>query len=582
MAKTVFLHIGRHKTGTSSLQQYLAQNVPLLRDRAGLIYPETGRRTAAGGLGTAHHDLSYTLRFGNKDALLDLRAELERETGPDADMLISSEDLQNVRHFDALRTVFDGWEVHVIAYMREYLAYLLSAFAQRVHYSSEVSNIRTYLKHTRIDLRDFVRDWTEYADRVDFRLYERAQLVGEDIVEDFFSTIGHPELAGGEVVVESNPSLSGNLLGLKMLLNLIGQSDLLSYEQLAEATEADPSFSGKIFVSNEMSAELRSQYSYNAQLQGYFPDATEGSFESGSKLFDLERWDADMDKIAAHLGLDALRLFQLGAIGRFLDKTGLAATVDRPEFTDQVAQFDEKTAGRLLEARLIEATRKSKETAIRAEGAAYAKDKLLRKAQVNQDRLSERLSKLGEKLEDQRTRNAELGETNDKLRADNAKLLASVAKVRQDKDVLMQAADKVRADKEEMMASIAKLREGNETLIDTVNKVNDDKKELADSNAKLREGNETLMRTVTKLREGNQRLMDQIASRQDKTNEQIAQVHFFRGEFQCLNGNVEAARVCYAKAAELDPDNETYAERVAAPDHELLPPKTRLQRLFGR
>src|SRR6516225_2292246 len=87
-AKRAVLHIGTPKTGTSSFQGLIAQNLAHFRAQ-GLFYPLTGR------VGWAHHNLAwelthdrrYTTRAGS---LAQLAQELERNQP--SSVLLSSED----------------------------------------------------------------------------------------------------------------------------------------------------------------------------------------------------------------------------------------------------------------------------------------------------------------------------------------------------------------------------------------------------------------------------------------------------------------------------------------------------------
>ena len=53
----LFIHIGMHKAGSSSIQAFLSENAARLADK-GVLYPEAGRS------GPAHHDLAQPLRQG--------------------------------------------------------------------------------------------------------------------------------------------------------------------------------------------------------------------------------------------------------------------------------------------------------------------------------------------------------------------------------------------------------------------------------------------------------------------------------------------------------------------------------------
>ena len=76
--KRLFLHIGRHKTGTTSLQNFFSEKKELLSER-GILYPETGRVTAHGTLDRAHHTFSQVTRFKPMAEVKTMLAELAEE-----------------------------------------------------------------------------------------------------------------------------------------------------------------------------------------------------------------------------------------------------------------------------------------------------------------------------------------------------------------------------------------------------------------------------------------------------------------------------------------------------------------------
>ena len=143
--KTVYLHIGHYKTGTTAFQSYCADNAAGLA-RRGLLYPKTGRLACAP---TSHAGLSIPLAadhgfrpprwFASDAAATPTFEALHDEIAqtPQRKALISSEEfIQFALRSDPeaalhdLRAHLDRYRVRVIFMVREPLALLQSWFAQ--------------------------------------------------------------------------------------------------------------------------------------------------------------------------------------------------------------------------------------------------------------------------------------------------------------------------------------------------------------------------------------------------------------------------------------------------------------------
>ena len=388
----------------------------------------------------AHHDLSRTLKHGDEAALKSLKSDLSAELADYTAFVLSSEDFQNLDDFKKLRYVFEDYHIHVVCYLREYLSYLLSSFAQRIHYTSDVFNIAAYIKREDIPLRQFMQSWTQFADQVDFRLYERSQLKDQDIVADFLDVFDLSKLAKTSTVYESNPSLSGNLLGLKMFMNLTGQSDLIPYQVWAEATKLDPSFKGKLHVDDESAFKMRSAVPYNSVLRAEFPKVSEASFEGGSKLFDLERWDDDMALIASLPNFKLANFFRMSNFGGFLNQANLSVDPFQFEGLDENAIGRTEILDKIRENRLKLAAKSSREAALAAKSAYVRAEEGFRRSQKELDQVREATKKIRARLKNQtekaenansalQTTKAELTDLADKLKIQDknaAKLLANL------------------------------------------------------------------------------------------------------------------------------------------------------------
>ncbi len=57
--KTVYLHIGTHRTGSTSIQRFMANAEEALAEQ-GIIYPKTGRPDTDWTNQYGHHELAWS------------------------------------------------------------------------------------------------------------------------------------------------------------------------------------------------------------------------------------------------------------------------------------------------------------------------------------------------------------------------------------------------------------------------------------------------------------------------------------------------------------------------------------------
>jgi len=136
-SRPVVLHVGMHKTGTTSLQTMIARNREHFAAQ-GLYYPGTGQV----GVGDGQHNLAWELNGDERfdpgaGTLADLAGELRdhRPTG----VLISSEDLEYLHdkpdRMVTLRGVLEdaGYSARIVITLREPSEYLESLYYELVH-----------------------------------------------------------------------------------------------------------------------------------------------------------------------------------------------------------------------------------------------------------------------------------------------------------------------------------------------------------------------------------------------------------------------------------------------------------------
>lgn len=121
--KVALIHVGMHKTGTTSLQVQCGEAAEELRAR-GLLYPKSGREgSSAGHWQFAQEMFEASHRWPTSGVVAEMLAEISEADCPR--VLISCEDLSlmwnNRSPLDCLRSALEdlGYEVHVLICRRE-------------------------------------------------------------------------------------------------------------------------------------------------------------------------------------------------------------------------------------------------------------------------------------------------------------------------------------------------------------------------------------------------------------------------------------------------------------------------------
>ncbi len=296
--RRLVLHIGSHKTGTTSIQRFLDVAGDEVFARTGLRYVPLQRRTIA----------PIDPRAGDPETLRRAGAiardeYLEHVCRGDADRLVVEEDLSWVfepSQIDAmLGRLHAGFgDIRIIAYVRRQDQHLVSHYQQgsrfplttAVFYGSQPTAIPAHAAHhdRYLDYHARLLPYVEQlgTDRVTVRVFDRERLEGGDVVTDFLALLG-VDRARSAIDPDSfdNESFGKTTAKLGHLYNLIPDRQIPS-KRIAKFVPDDPKLTiarrdamaivGRYADSNRHLATLfgSSQPVFSSDFSGYPDDAT--------------------------------------------------------------------------------------------------------------------------------------------------------------------------------------------------------------------------------------------------------------------------------------------------------------------
>ena len=320
--KIIYLHIGRHKTGTSSLQNFLYENTEYL-ERLCFCYPKIGDRIN-------HADISSAIGSSGgriTASILRTRNQFENKTFRYSKIICSSEGFQNVDSVASLNFFFrrtrtatslsrhllsvasdlllkfgrqaPSYHIHLLCYLREFLDYARSAYAQRVQASDLYGTFDAYCQgFSKFNLERFIEFWRAFSDTSQFLSYEQTLARPGGVVTDFLERLDIPLPGATNAMEDKNPSISGHLLGFKLILNRRFPHRRDYYLALRRLAEAEARFRGPFRISREKAAMLRaSSAGYNDTLRRTVGEFLERDFSQYPELLDPQRWPADVEYI---------------------------------------------------------------------------------------------------------------------------------------------------------------------------------------------------------------------------------------------------------------------------------------------
>ncbi len=195
MPKSIILHIGANKTGSSAIQTFLKTNAAALRKHAIEVAPSD---LAAGGKITGEHvwftqSLLADIQAGAR--IMEERTEALLAGLPDGTRLIMS--AENLANRTSGHLLFSNLarkhQIRIVLYIRRQDEYLLSSWQQ---WNSKISDDFWAWAISVVgqlgNWRACLEDWETVVprDQNTVRIFERDRLEGRDIIMDFIGILG--------------------------------------------------------------------------------------------------------------------------------------------------------------------------------------------------------------------------------------------------------------------------------------------------------------------------------------------------------------------------------------------------------
>lgn len=198
--KKVFLHIGPHKTGTTTIQYSLKKNEDRLQENK-VYLPEIGRNNE---LIIKYDSIVGELKKRKSKIWIKLLYELEK-TNADR-IIISSEEFSNcgIEEIKRIKEYLDNYKVLIIFYARRQDQRLQSLWSQAAKRPSVKNEIPFFYEWLEIngyqgincDYFDLYKKWGTIfgEDHILIRVFEKSQFFG-NLFQDFLTTCGveYPE-----------------------------------------------------------------------------------------------------------------------------------------------------------------------------------------------------------------------------------------------------------------------------------------------------------------------------------------------------------------------------------------------------
>ncbi len=215
MSKTIFLHIGTHKTGTSAIQDFLVLNRKAL-SRQGVLYPQKTRRDYFENKdGTV---IVPDRQFKNYQKLVRLSRSKNKH------VILSNEAFSLMDDASPIRAALGDAKTIIICYLRRQDDFIQSYYNQEVKHAGNYIKIMDYQPPTTLNYDKMLARWVNVfgKENVVVRPYEKQQFKNQDLIADFLEIVGLDLSADFKKLKKNaNPRLPAETIEYMRFLNCL-------------------------------------------------------------------------------------------------------------------------------------------------------------------------------------------------------------------------------------------------------------------------------------------------------------------------------------------------------------------------
>lgn len=214
--KQLTLHVGLHKTGTSSIQSFLTKNIHVLKEQGTAVYTRKGKAGV--------HWVPAMIKSNQPNQVKKVADFISTELAKDEvnQVVLSSENFTQTKqaNYPMISSLLPpNTQLSIVIYLRRQDLLKQSVYSQMVKQGTFIGRINDD-SHYNFDFHKQCTKWKALTNDIRVRVLERSQLIEGDLLKDFVHTIGLKWNDSFEPLTNQvNESLCPDTMEFKRLIN---------------------------------------------------------------------------------------------------------------------------------------------------------------------------------------------------------------------------------------------------------------------------------------------------------------------------------------------------------------------------